>query len=108
GLESGETWIENDRYRLEIDPGDGSLRSLIDKRADRDCVNPHFPLGQVVYEHLKHPGRGRYATFGGNYDWSRMETVIWPEKTEYARRTADKVEIGAVRKDSQGIEIPVV
>ncbi|WIY53851.1 glycoside hydrolase family 38 C-terminal domain-containing protein [Devosia sp. YIM 151766] len=105
GISSGATWIENDRYRLEIDPRDGSLKSLFDKQASRECVSGEYPLGQVLYETLQKPGAGRFATFGGDYDWSHMETVVWPEKTEFSRRSADKVVVDAVRQNSMGIEI---
>jgi alpha-mannosidase len=107
GLDSGPGFIENDRYRLEIDAVDGSIKSLRDKAADRECVSPQYPLGQVVYETLEKAGMQRHATFGGNYDWSRMETVVWPKTTKYARRTADTVAIGTARQNVMGIEIPV-
>lgn len=104
-LRSGSDWIENENYRLELDSRDGSLRSLIDKATGRECVAPDFPLGQIVYETLERPGLGRFGTFGGNYDWSRMETVVWPENTKFSRRTAEKVVLGAVRQNSMGIQI---
>ncbi|QQA43627.1 hypothetical protein [Pelagovum pacificum] len=107
GIASGDGWIENDRWRLEVDPKDGSIRSLKDKGTGRECVNPDEAPGKLVYEALKDPSKGRFATFGGNYDWSRMETVIWPETTDYVRRTADSVTIGEVSQDTHALSIEV-
>ncbi|WP_240232217.1 hypothetical protein [Devosia lacusdianchii] len=105
GLASGPTWIENERYRLEVNPIDGSIKSLRDKAADRECVSAAHPLGQAVYETLENAGLRRFGTFGGNFDWSHMETLVWPKTTAYARRTADTVTIGAVTQNTMGIEI---
>ncbi|CDP51149.1 hypothetical protein [Devosia sp. DBB001] len=101
----GESWIENANYRLEVDVRDGSIRSLVEKASGRECASPTQPLGQLVYETLEKAGLERYGTFGGGYDWSHMETVVWPKHTAYARRTADQVKVRGTRQTSMGIEI---
>lgn len=101
----GQTLIENANYRLEVDTRDGSIKSLIDKSTGRECVSPTEPLGQLIYETLENAGMKRFGTFGGNYDWSHMETVVWPQHTDYARRTADTVSVRGTCQTSMGIEI---
>ena len=42
GSVSGEA-MENDFYRVELDPGTGCLRSLVDKETGREMVNAEWP-----------------------------------------------------------------
>ncbi|SHI28989.1 hypothetical protein [Wenxinia saemankumensis] len=107
GMASGEGWIESPRWRLEIDPRDGAIRSLVDKETGRDCVAPDAPLGRMIYESLPDPSKDRFATFGGDYDWSRMETIRWPEGTEFERATAAKVTLETAKATPMGIALTV-
>ncbi|NDU99376.1 hypothetical protein [Pseudoroseicyclus tamaricis] len=107
GFASGDGWIENPRWRLEVDSADGALRSLVDKETGRDCVAPDAPLGRMVYEALPDPSKDRFATFGGDYDWSRMETIRWPEGTDFDRWTAAEVTVESPDVTPMGISLTV-
>jgi alpha-mannosidase len=57
---SPATVLENDAYRIELDPASGAIRSIYDKSLRRDLVDATSPyrLGQYLYvttEH--HPGQ---------------------------------------------------
>ncbi|GLH97499.1 glycoside hydrolase family 38 N-terminal domain-containing protein [Phytohabitans aurantiacus] len=52
-VESLDSWqIENEYYRVSVDPRDGVLRSIFDKRAGRELVNggAYAGMNQYVYE----------------------------------------------------------
>lgn len=52
--------MENDFYRLTLDPGTGSVRSLFDKQLNRELVDPSSPygLGQYLYVTTDNKARG--------------------------------------------------
>jgi len=63
-LRRSGTALENDFYRIEIDPKTGIVASLKDKQADRELVGKGtYGLVQYVYEQIKDPrGRGMIAS----------------------------------------------
>lgn len=57
---SADLMLENDFYRLTVDPGTGGINSLFDKRQQAECVDAASPytLNQYIYEN---PEGGRRA-----------------------------------------------
>ncbi len=51
GADSDAGKLENDYYRIELDPTTGSVRSIFDKQLQRDLVNTQSPyrFGQYLY-----------------------------------------------------------
>src|ERR1700690_4231709 len=53
-LTGGPNWVENEAYRIEVDPARGGLARWVDKVSGRDLTSPHrdWVLGQFVYERV--------------------------------------------------------
>ena len=51
GADSDAGKLENDYYRIELDPATGAVRSIFDKQLQRDLVNTQSPyrFGQYLY-----------------------------------------------------------
>lgn len=109
--EVGTNWIANADWRLEVDPANGAIKSLIDRKTGTDHADTSQATGLVSYESLAQPERGRGALFGdgsGIYDWYRLETLVWPsDKTRFQRHVADKVTVEGARPALLGPELTV-
>jgi alpha-mannosidase len=109
--QSGNNWIANNRWRIEIDPATGAVIRLTDVTRGRDVDLGASGLGSVLYEVPEDAGRGRGAIFGsgdGNGDWTRMETITWPTtRTGFRRSGASEVAVSAPRQTALGPEIDV-
>ena len=55
----GPNWVENEAYRIEVDPVQGGLAHWVDKASGRDLAGSYkdWLLGQYVYERVTSPGR---------------------------------------------------
>jgi alpha-mannosidase len=108
----GADWIQNDHWRLQVDPQTGSVLRLTDLNSGRDIGLGASGLGAVLYEVLEDPARGRAAIFGrgdGINDWTRPEsTLCWPPTTTAFRRSpASQASLGSPRLTLLGPEIDV-
>jgi hypothetical protein len=79
--------IENEHYRVQVDPKTGSLASWLDKELDHDFAGEYrgWRLGEYVYEQLE-PGRDRDALFA--MDFSRDDFGIWQVDPPFRYSTA--------------------
>jgi len=78
--------IENDRYRVEVDPMRGGLKSVIDKRTNRELVDQtsKWQLNQVVVEQFT--GFPDYKS-GGGLARPRKRTFVTANKGSVQVRT---------------------
>jgi hypothetical protein len=100
-MAAGAGWVENEAYRIEVDPAQGGLARWVDRATGRDLTSPHrgWVLGQYVYERVISP-EGREALFAP--DFSAKDFGSWRDDVEFAYDgpTAVKVhepQIGAGR-----------
>lgn len=56
-LETGESWIENEFYRVDVDRQEAAITRIFDKTASRDLLDPACPyrFGEMI---VRHPGDG--------------------------------------------------
>jgi hypothetical protein len=82
-LAAGPNWVENEAYRIEIDPVRGGLARWVDKASGRDLTSPHrdWVLGQFVYERVLSE-EGRAALFAP--DFSAKDFGSWRDDAEFA------------------------
>ena len=109
-VRAGENWIENKYYKLVINSEDGSLESFLDTRSGVEYATADAPIGQVLYETLTDPKKDRTHIFGDleKWDWTLLETLVWPDGPGYDARAAGQVEIGQSRITATAIEIQVI
>jgi hypothetical protein len=95
-LAAGEGFVENARYRVEIDRDTGAVASWLDKELSHDFAGEHdgFRLGGLVYETVD-SDRGRDALFV--MDFSRDDFGIWQVDPPFRREPARAVRIGPGR-----------
>ena len=107
----GENWIETARWRLSVNPADGTIASLIDKTSGRDVSPSSLRSGLVVHETLVDDSHRRNALFAYDVDaadWSKLESLVWPNpKTEFRRVTGTVTAVSAGRATLMGAEIDV-
>ena len=82
-LRSGPNWLENEAYRIEVDPGHGGLAHWLDKASGQDLAGSYkdWLLGQYVYERVTSP-EGRTALF--TPDFSAKDFGSWRDDAEFA------------------------
>ena len=82
-LQGGTNWVENEAYRIEVDPAQGGLAQWIDKASGRNLVGSHkgWVLGQYVYERVLSE-EGRTALFAP--DFSAKDFGSWRGDAEFA------------------------
>lgn len=103
----GEGIIENQWYKIEIDPVSGGLRSWYDKEIGRELVARSGPWqwGQYVYEWVDHP-RGHAAIFTGNFaDEKNFGTPRLD--TPFHRQGPAQVQLAPVRLDPLSVSLEV-
>ena len=56
-LDVGDTWLENDFYRVELDPKIGVIKSIYDKKLDRELVDQSadHKFNQFIYQYVIGP-----------------------------------------------------
>jgi hypothetical protein len=101
-LAAGEGFIENARYRVEIDPATGAVASWFDKELEHDFAGDGF--GQLVYETVD-SGRDRDALFV--MDFSRDDFGIWQVDPAFRRASSRAVRLGEGRVHEGVAEIEV-
>ena len=109
--QGGTAWIANDRWRIDIDPATGTVVRLTDLAGGRDIPLGPQGLGAMLHEVPEDTARGRAAIFGtgdGNSDWTRLETITWPDTpTRFRRSAATEVAVGTPRQTTLGPEIDI-
>jgi hypothetical protein len=92
-LSGGPGWLENDAYRVEVDPGSGGLAQWVDKASGRNLAGSHrdWLLGQYVYEQVT-SAAGRTALFVP--DFSAKDFGSWREDVEFAYSGPTQVHVG--------------
>jgi hypothetical protein len=105
-LTAGEGFIENGRYRVEIDPATGGIASWLDKELGHDfaSVQNGHRLGQLVYETLASDS-DRDALFV--MDFSREDFGIWQTDPPFRRVAPHAVRVGEGRVHEGVAEIEV-
>lgn len=73
----GSNTLENRYFRIELDPANGSVKSMVDKRSGRELADPtagHRP-GQFLYEHFDASQVASYvkAYVKIDADWGQVE-----------------------------------
>ena len=103
---AGEGSIENQWYKVTLDPATGAVRSWWDKALARELVDQAGPwrLGQYVYEWIDHPD-DRRALFALNFD--REDFGIRFTDTPFRRSGATHVELLPARVIPGGVSIEV-
>lgn len=103
----GEGVIENQWYRVQIDPRTGGLLSWYDKELDRELVNQAdiWAFGQYIYEWVDHPD-DRRAIFALDFD--REDFGVRHKDTPFKRSGATQVEILPAHAKSNQLEIEAV
>jgi alpha-mannosidase len=91
-LAAGDGFIENSRYRVELDPATGAIASWFDKDLEHDFAGEQdgLRLGQLVYETVVAGGRDALFVM----DFSREDFGIWQTDPPFRREPARAV--GAV------------
>lgn len=102
----GEGVIENEWYRIQLDPQTGGLRSWYDKELDRELVNQAdtWAFGQYIYEWIDHPD-DRRAIFALDFD--REDFGVRHADTPFRRSGASDVEILPAHVQPEQLEIEV-
>ena len=92
-LDVGYGTIENEFYRVRIDPVSGAVGEWYDKTLRRDFAGTHegFGLGQYVYERID-SWRGRDAIFAG--DFSDADFGHWLTEAPFQRSGPSQVRLG--------------
>jgi alpha-mannosidase len=107
-LSAGDGFIENARYRVEIDAATGAVASWLDKELGHDFAGEQdgFRLGQLVYETVDADG-GRDALFV--MDFSRDDFGIWQVDPAFRREPSRAVSVreGRVHEGVAEIEVDV-
>lgn len=82
-LRGGANWLENEAYRVEVDPGHGGLAHWVDKASGVDLAGSYrgWRLGQYVYERVI-SDEGREALFAP--DFSAKDFGSWRDDAEFA------------------------
>lgn len=103
---TGEGVIENQWYRIQLDPRTGGLHSWYDKELDRELVNQDdtWAFGQYIYEWVDHPD-DRLAIFALDFD--REDFGVRHADTPFRRSGASDVEIlpAHIKPDQLEIEV---
>lgn len=91
-----EGTIENEFYRVRVDPSSGALTEWFDKVLERDFAGTHegFGVGEYVYERVDSP-RGRDAIFAG--DFSDPYFGNWGTDAPFRRQGPRRVTVGTAR-----------
>jgi alpha-mannosidase len=86
GAGGGTRILENDYYRLELDPEKGKITRIYDKEWKKELVDPDapYPAGEFIYERL---GKNR-----GQLEQRRLD--------EFSRKTWDDVHVSSTRNGS--------
>lgn len=109
--QGGENWIETARWRLSVNPADGTIAALIDKASGKDVSPSALRSGLVVHETLVDESHRRNALFAYDADaadWSKLESLVWPSpKTAFNRVTGTVTGVGPGRATLMGAEIDV-
>lgn len=107
----GENWIETKNWRLSVNPADGTIAALIDKASGRDVSPSSLRSGLVVHETLVDESHRRNALFAYDVDaadWSKLESLVWPNpKTAFNRVTGTVTGVGVGRATLMGAEIDI-
>ncbi|MHA6626802.1 glycoside hydrolase family 38 N-terminal domain-containing protein [Pseudonocardia sichuanensis] len=99
--------IENEWYRVEVDPATGTVVSWFDKELGHDFAGEHEGrhLGAYVYETVDDE-RGRDALY--LQDFASYDFGYWQRHPPFERTTATTVRTGAARVDSGRAVIEVL
>ena len=102
----GEGIIENQWYRVTLDPVTGAIRSWWDKALARELVDQSGPwrFGQYVYEWIDHPD-DRRALFALNFD--RADFGVRYTDTPFRRSGPTYVELLPARVLPGGVAVEV-
>jgi len=69
--------LENDHYRIVVDPARGGITELVDKQLEVDLLNPGrlHALGEVIYERLEDRASMERRELGGHWrtSWSDLQ-----------------------------------
>jgi hypothetical protein len=105
-LAVGAHAIENEHYRVVLDPASGAIASWWDKALERELAGSHdgWRPAQYVYETVDSP-TGRAALF--HEDWAHPDFGWWPRDTPFAREAATVAEIGEARLEGARASIGV-
>ncbi|HEV7708229.1 MAG TPA: hypothetical protein VGP16_08545, partial [Asanoa sp.] len=94
-IDLGQTWqVQNEFYRVDVDPKDGSIVSVFDKRAGRELVNrdAYAGLNQYVYDkystapHINHltghiEATDEHLTLLGGRSIGRRPSIVRAQRT---------------------------
>lgn len=102
----GEGVIENQWYRIQVDPTTGGLSSWYDKQLERELINQNdiWSFGQYIYEWVDHPN-DRLAIFALDFD--REDFGVRHADTPFRRSGPHQVEImpAHIRPDRVELEV---
>ena len=105
-MKTGEGCIENQWYRLRVDPVSGGLLSWYDKELNRELVKQEatWRFGQYIYEWVDHPD-DRRAIFALDFD--REDFGVRHKDTPFRRSGPTEVELlpAQIRPDRVEIEV---
>ncbi|HVX45278.1 MAG TPA: hypothetical protein VHC49_15415 [Mycobacteriales bacterium] len=95
-LRAEGTVIENEHYRVQVDPESGGIVSLVDKASGHDVAGSYDGrrIGEYVYETLDDP-RGRDALFVN--DFSDENFGYWQRDPAFVRTPARTVSVAPAR-----------
>ncbi len=95
-LAGGANWLENEAYRVEIDPQCAGLAHWVDKASGADLAGSYrgWLLGQYVYEAVSSP-EGRMALFVP--DFSAKDFGSWRDDVEFAYAGPTDVQLREAR-----------
>ncbi|HVW93889.1 MAG TPA: glycoside hydrolase family 38 C-terminal domain-containing protein [Devosia sp.] len=98
--------IENQFYRIRIDPQGGGLLEFFDKELGHDFAATYqgWRVGQYIYEEVESP-EDRLAI--NNYDFSHPDFFVGNKHTPWKRSVASKVAIGQPRVEQGRASIEV-
>jgi alpha-mannosidase len=98
-LAAGDGFIENSRYRVELDPATGGIASWLDKELGHDFAGAQdgLRLGQLVHETVASGDRDALFVM----DFSREDFGIWQTDPQLRREPARA--IGAAGRVHQGV-----
>jgi hypothetical protein len=104
GVSVSEGVIENQWYRVEIDPVTGGLRSWYDKELGRELARQDGPwrFGQYIYEWIDHPD-DRRALFALNFD--REDFGVRFTDTPFRRQGPTAVELLPAHIEPDGLTL---
>jgi alpha-mannosidase len=82
-LRAGPNWLENEAYRIEVDPVQGGLSRWTDKASGQNLAGSYqgWALGQYVYERVRSE-MGREALFAP--DFSAKDFGSWRDDAEFS------------------------